>query len=69
MEKHINIVYKEMYKMQKIVEIKDFDSFIMERKENNVKRDKFIEQAVSKIKKRIWSISNGFHNLCQTKRG
>lgn len=27
--------------MQKIVEIKDFDSFIMERKENNVKRDKF----------------------------
>lgn len=51
MEKHINIVYKEMYKMQKIVEIKDFDSFIMERKENNVKRDKFIEQAVSKIKK------------------
>ena len=52
MEKHINIVYKEMYKMQKIVEIKDFDSFIMERKENNVKRDKFIEQAVSKINKR-----------------
>lgn len=38
--------------MQKIVEIKDFDSFIMERKENNVKRDKFIEQAVSKIKKK-----------------
>lgn len=55
--------------MQKIVEIKDFDSFIMERKENNVKRDKFIEQAVSKNQKRIWSISNGFHNLCQTKRG
>ena len=37
--------------MQKLVELKDFDSFLLERKENNVKRDKFIEQAVSKTKK------------------
>ena len=37
--------------MQKLVELKDFDSFIFERKENNVKRDTFIEKAVSKIKK------------------
>lgn len=37
--------------MQKIVELKDFDSFILERKENNAKRDSFVEQAISKIKK------------------
>ena len=37
--------------MQKIVELKDFDSFILERKENNAKRDSFVEKAVSKIKK------------------
>ena len=37
--------------MQKLVELKDFDSFILERKENNAKRDSFVEKAVSKIKK------------------
>ena len=37
--------------MQKIVELKDFDSFILERKENNAKRDSFVEKAISKIKK------------------
>ena len=36
--------------MQKLVELKDFDSFILERKENNAKRDSFVEKAVSKIK-------------------
>ena len=37
--------------MQKLVELKDFDSFILERKENNAKRDSFVEKAISKIKK------------------
>lgn len=37
--------------MQKLVEIKDFDSFLLERKENSAKMDTFIEKAVSKIKK------------------
>ena len=37
--------------MQKLVELKDFDSFISERKQTSVKRDSFIEKAVSKIKK------------------
>jgi hypothetical protein len=37
--------------MQKLVELKDFDSFILEKKENNAKRDSFVEKAISKIKK------------------
>ena len=37
--------------MQKLVELKDFDSFILERKEKNAKRDSFVEKAVSKLKK------------------
>lgn len=39
--------------MQKLVELKDFDSFLLERKENTVKRDAFIEKVVSNIKKKF----------------
>ena len=49
MGKHINIVYKETYKMQRLVELKDFDSFLLERKENSAKMDTFIEKAVSQV--------------------
>lgn len=46
--------------MQKLVELKDFDSFILERKENNVKRDTFIEKAVSEIKKEFGASAQDF---------
>ena len=46
--------------MQKIVELKDFDSFILERKENNAKRDSFVEKAISKIKKEFGLTATDF---------
>ena len=46
--------------MQRLLELKDFDSFVLERKENNVKRDTFIEKAVTKIKKEFGATAKDF---------
>lgn len=46
--------------MQKLVELKDFDSFILERKEKNAKRDSFVEKAVSKLKKEFGLTATDF---------
>ncbi len=54
--------------MQKLVELKDFDSFILERKENNAKRDSFVEKAVSKIKKEYGLTATDFISATR-KRG
>lgn len=53
--------------MQRLVELKDFDSFIMERKESNVKRDSFIEKAVSKIKKEFGATAKDFITTAKEK--
>lgn len=53
--------------MQRLVELKDFDSFIMERKESNVKRDSFIEKAVSKIKKEFGATAKDFITTAKQK--
>lgn len=53
--------------MQRLVELKDFDSFIMERKENNVKRDSFIEKAVSEIKKEFGATAKDFITTAKAK--
>ena len=46
--------------MQKLVELKDFDSFILERKENNAKRDSFVKEAVAKLKKEFGLTATDF---------
>ena len=46
--------------MQKLVELKDFDSFILERKEKNAKRDSFVEKAVSKLRKEFGLTATDF---------
>jgi len=46
--------------MQRLVELKDFDSFILEKKENNVNRDSLIEKAVSKLKKEFGATAKDF---------
>lgn len=53
--------------MQRLLELKDFNSFILERKENNVKRDSFIEKAVSNIKKEFGATAMDFISTAKQK--
>jgi len=46
--------------MKKLVVLKDFDTFLRESKENGVKRDSFIEKAVSKIKEEFGQTTKDF---------